>query len=400
MTPTGLSHGGTVPPIRYVGMLRSVASWAKVARELIIALRNAGVHVCVQERADDRFDPDFQLPVQVAEVLRTSCQVPDAAHVTVTFSEPGDYAQLPMGSASIGLLAWEASQWPDDWLAAARRHASRIVVPSAFPAQTLVDSGFPRERIGVVPHGVDQARFSPGDRQPPGSRELLTLLFVGTPARRKGLDVLVEAIRQAFPGGGIRLVVKMAPYTDAESRPYLDPLWRNRLATLEAGGHQVDIIDEVISEQDMAQLYRAADLLCHPFRGECFPLPFLEAMACGTPLLCTAWSGPLDLLDAETALLVPPAGQVPAAPMLPEPGIVPPTATMAEPDLSAVVRQLRTADDRRDLLGLLGGRAHRLVLDWTWAAAAEHLVREARIAFAQAGAQGPPAAMDMITPKL
>ena len=201
--------------------------------------------------------------------------------------------------------------------------------------------------------------------------------------------MLIEAIRLAFPGGGMRLVVKMAPYADTKSRPYLDPLWRTQLAALKDDGHQIDIIDEVVSEEEMAAIYRSGDLLCQPFRGECFPLPFLEAMACGTPLLCTAWSGPLDLLDAETALLVPPARQIPAAPMLPEPGIVPPDATMAEPDLGAVVRLLRTADGRRGRLALLGERARNLVWDWTWAAAAERLVDEARMALAQAGAKAP-----------
>ena len=169
VTSAGLTHDVSPPPIRYVGMLRSVASWAKVGRELVVALQTAGIHVCVQEHTDDRYDSDFPLPVQVRDVLSAPCEAPDAAHVTVTFAAPPDYAKLPLGSASIGLLAWEASRWPDSWLAAAHRHASRIAVPSAFAARTLIDSGFPRERVGVVPHGVDRARFSPQDRQPPAA---------------------------------------------------------------------------------------------------------------------------------------------------------------------------------------------------------------------------------------
>ena len=43
----------------------------------------------------------------------------------------------------------------------------------------------------------------------------------------------------------------------------------------------------------MAALYRACDVLVHPYRGEGFAMPVLEAMACGLPAIVTA-GGPTD----------------------------------------------------------------------------------------------------------
>ena len=364
-------------PVRFVGMLRSPASWAKVARELCLALIGEGAHVCVDEQLDDRFEADFPLGPELSAVLARSCARPEEEHGTFTFAAPDQYADLALGRVSVGLLAWEATRWPVSWVEAARSHVGRVVLPSRFAAETLVASGLPASRVGVVPHGVDRRTYHPGDRPPAGGESDLRLLFVGTPARRKGLDALVDVVRHAFPDGrGVRLTVKMVPYEDAATRPYLDHEWRGRLAMLDRDGYDVEIVERVVREAEMADLYRAADLLCHPFRGECFPLPFLEAMACGTPVVCTGWSGPLDLIDDRIGRLVPPASLVPAAGFLPQPEMVGDEALMAEPDVVATARAVVELDRDRGELGRLGVRAGEAMLRWTWAEAARALLEE------------------------
>jgi hypothetical protein len=53
------------------------------------------------------------------------------------------------------------------------------------------------------------------------------------------------------------------------------------------------LIDEDLSTGEVAALYRACDVLVHPYRGEGFAMPVLEAMACGLPAIVTA-GGPTD----------------------------------------------------------------------------------------------------------
>jgi hypothetical protein len=51
----------------------------------------------------------------------------------------------------------------------------------------------------------------------------------------------------------------------------------------------------------MAALYRACDVLAHPYRGEGFGMPVLEAMACGLPAVVTA-GGPTDEFCPDDAV--------------------------------------------------------------------------------------------------
>ena len=46
----------------------------------------------------------------------------------------------------------------------------------------------------------------------------------------------------------------------------------------------------------LAAIYRACDALLHPYRGEGFCLPVLEARACGLPVAALPVEGPVDVI--------------------------------------------------------------------------------------------------------
>ena len=60
-----------------------------------------------------------------------------------------------------------------------------------------------------------------------------------------------------------------------------------------------------MNDDDLSLLYNAADVLAFPSRYEGFGLPVLEAMACGTPVVCSNATS-LPEVAGHTALLVPP----------------------------------------------------------------------------------------------
>jgi glycosyltransferase involved in cell wall biosynthesis len=61
-----------------------------------------------------------------------------------------------------------------------------------------------------------------------------------------------------------------------------------------------------LSQSDCKARLSAADCLVLPSLFECGGAVVLEAMALAKPVIATAWGGPLDYLDADCGILVPP----------------------------------------------------------------------------------------------
>src|SRR5579863_413733 len=69
-------------------------------------------------------------------------------------------------------------------------NADAITVPSTFALNTFVERGIKREKLRLVPYGVDLSRFKPVWRPPKNSFQVL---FVGSLSIRKGIKYLIQA---------------------------------------------------------------------------------------------------------------------------------------------------------------------------------------------------------------
>jgi glycosyltransferase involved in cell wall biosynthesis len=67
---------------------------------------------------------------------------------------------------------------------------------------------------------------------------------------------------------------------------------------------RIRVLGEV-ADDDLVQLYRGADCLLFPSRYEGFGFPVLEAMACGTPVVCANRTS-LPEVAGDAAMLVDP----------------------------------------------------------------------------------------------
>jgi glycosyl transferase family 1 len=166
-------------------------------------------------------------------------------------------------------------------------------VPSEYVRRMYVEAGVDADRVVTIPNGVDLEAFRPDgpERALPGAGEGTRFLFVGGLIGRKGADLLFDAWRTAFAGReDVTLVLKDFGADDIYRNSGREPI-RDHIAS--GSLPRIVLIDEDLSTDEVAALYRACDVLVHPYRGEGFAMPVLEAMACGLPVIATA-GGPTD----------------------------------------------------------------------------------------------------------
>lgn len=227
-----------------------------------------------------------------------------------------------------------------------------------------------RARLATVPHGVGAALPAPGAMSARGGVEVL---FVGRLERRKGVDVLLEAmvpLLRELPGLRLALVGDdMLPGPDGRSyRVAFEAAHRGlvRAGRVRFAG--------AVAEPALEAAYAGCDLVVVPSRYESFGLVLLEAMRHGKPCVASDVGGMPEVVVAEeTGLLVPPG------------------------DAGALAAAIRRLADDPALRERLGRRAAEVyAATFTRAAMARRAVAVYRGFLARGRADGDPAGRDVV----
>ena len=151
--------------------------------------------------------------------------------------------------------------------------------------------------VKVVTPGVDLQRFTPGHGKS-GARKILeiaqdalVLTFVGRIQPHKGPEVLVRAVAEMVAHAPhLRAKLALVIIGGASGAGSNEP---ERLAKVAKflGVAEIIHFKEPVSRDELADWYRASDLVCVPSYSESFGLVALEAQACGTPVVASAVGG-------------------------------------------------------------------------------------------------------------
>ncbi len=184
--------------------------------------------------------------------------------------------------------------------------ADALIPVSRYTAGLIRRQGVEHPRVFVVGNGTDPERFSPGDggefRRRHGLGEGPLVVTIGRLVPRKGIDDVLRALPSvvARAPGTIYAVIGGGP-----DQGRLEGLARS-LGVAE----RVRFLGKV-SDAEVVEGFRAADVFVTASRDdepdvEGFGLVFLEAGACGRPVVGTRAGGiPDAIVDGETGLLVP-----------------------------------------------------------------------------------------------
>jgi glycosyltransferase involved in cell wall biosynthesis/tetratricopeptide (TPR) repeat protein len=201
-------------------------------------------------------------------------------------------------------VPWEESLVPLDMVRLLNEKFQGILVQTRFVAKALIDSGvrLPIRVMGCAINldayaalGAERAA-SPALRRPTKAAPFV-LLHVSSCFPRKGVDALLAAYAKTFRRRDlVRLVIKGFP------NPHNDvPEQIARLRSLDPDAPEIVMINRDQPANELVALYREADAMVLPTRGEGFNMPAAEALAAGLPLIVTGYSGQTDFAGPDVA---------------------------------------------------------------------------------------------------
>ena len=269
LPPTENWNGLTVhrPRFTLVPRIGARSNPAKVARATLSA---------VQGKAFDVVDAQFFYPDGPAAM-----RVADALALPFSAKARG---------ADISHFGHDPATAPQ--LLAAADRATGLLAVSASMRGEMAEIGIDPAKITVHYTGIDGARFSPGSRIAAraalGLGDASAILTVGALIARKGQALVIEAL-PALPG----VHYWLAGAGEEEGR------YRALAQTLgvEARVHFMG----PIANADLPQLYRAADAVVMPSVSEGLANAWVEALACGTPVVISDAGGAAELVTSPVA---------------------------------------------------------------------------------------------------
>lgn len=318
--------------IDYTAALRQKAGIGRYTRELVTALMDLpSQHCFTLFAASGRLDADAHSRWPAGEAQRRTVPIDDEwlarlwqrARLPVPvetvvgqqdlFYSPDFVLPPTLPSTRTLLTVHDLSflHYPDHFVPKLVRYLSQavprgveradyVLADSQATRSDLIDLlGAPPDKIEVLYSGVSP-RFQPQPEEGEAARiraryglgERPYVLAVGTVQPRKNYALLIRAFVQAETEAV--LVIAGGPGWLCEDIFALADQYPDRVR-----------MPGFVDDADLPALYRGAALLAFPSFYEGFGLPVLEAMACGTPVLCSDQSS-LPEVAGDAALLLDP----------------------------------------------------------------------------------------------
>ena len=284
------------------GSFLDLGSLSHVNRSLVQGLnqepRFRAVAVSTNNSVNGPVPPELKGWTQ--RVLRRS---PSESVITLRHAWPPDWRR-PEHGAWVLIQPWEYGSIPAEWAQQAK-NVDEIWCPSRYVRSLYLQAGIPSDKLKVLPNGYNPAVHHPGAAPTPiATGKKFKFLFVGGTIARKGADLLLETYLATFRrSDDVCLVIKDFGGKSAYQGQTLSE--RIRQAQSDPNTPEIVYLDQELPERELAGLYTACDCLVHPYRGEGFGLPVLEAMGCALPVICTGGGSTDDFAIDEFVHRIP-----------------------------------------------------------------------------------------------
>ena len=211
------------------------------------------------------------------------------------------------------------------------KYVDHIFTLSTFAQQTLIENGIPKEKTHILNLGFDPTCFKPKNKYNTNTNQVLQLLFVGTVTKRKGIHILLEAVKNL---NNVKLEI-VGPILDGHE--YLEQ-YKNLYE-----------YSPFLHHDKLAEKYANADLFVFPSYLDSWAMVVLEAMASGTPVIVTENTGSKDAVCQGGGKIIP------------------------IDNVQALINVINFYNTNRDELKKDGQNAYKIAQNYTWANYYKHV---------------------------
>lgn len=293
--------------VEFVGKFYDNHSLTIINRNIATRLANTfDVYITALDEYDPQFNIDFELLSDIKKLEQK-----DLGDQTVDVQIRHSYPPVwnwPKNENTkvIYIQPWEYPKAPFEWQYKFETFADALIVPSNYCKEVFTKGGLNPNNCFVVPNGYNDKLYNKN------KTDLYTkfgidsnnfnFVYVGNSQWRKGLDLLINVWHKCFKKyDKCSLIIKDNSNIYGKNN-VLNEIIKMQYKTECA---KVIYIDENISEEDMANIYKNSNVIVHPYRAEGFGMHIQEAMACGC-LPVVPVGGPTDdFIPDEIGLKLP-----------------------------------------------------------------------------------------------
>jgi len=320
--------------IRWRGLISTQHSWAFVSQSLIRAINNIGGHELYIKSTNGlkHFPEDLKpqlLPGYHNNLLKGDAEYLNEKGEFITVNKNNPLPEIAYNNRPYDLelsytifyqsprrffadskaraIIWnfESSIMPPGWHL--YHKAIDYYLPSSqYSFDIFADNGVPKDKMLVVPHGVDTNIFNPNI--PPfelKTQKKIKFLHNAIPHHRKLHEKVIKGYFNTFTDkDDVCLILKTK---------FLDPKKLNehevdvQAILKKCAGRRKDLPEiEIIQSfiPDIGSLYTACDAVISMSSCEGFWLPGLEALACGSLVIAPRHGGQLEFLNDDNSILI------------------------------------------------------------------------------------------------
>ncbi len=192
-------------------------------------------------------------------------------------------------------LHYELIDFRVPWVKSLLRDSTNIIAVTEKEKDVLIEFGVRASNIHVIPLGIDYRIYAKRDlslfRRSSGLTEDLFVILIPRKSKEKGTYSTLKAmvnLSQKYKKLGLILLDKTSKTDEPILMEYLRTLTLNGVKVIDLG---------YVSGQTLIEAYQASDVVVQPTSVDSFGMVFLEAWACGKPVIAANYGAIPEIIN-------------------------------------------------------------------------------------------------------